>query len=410
MTRIWVGLAIAMTACSIAAAADVGTLTPVVCEENLFGGQTTGGAIFSKPTADCGTVNPNAMVAKLKLGGHAIAIAIDSQKADAPAADVLRIDLSGQGNFDDKSIIPLKVVGQMNNGPYYQFGPKSLTITIDKKQVPVTFWGYYYSYRGSVTILRQLEVAAGIISAGSCQFGDKVHAVRLIDANANLKLGEAGSVDLERNPTSVGGDAVEVDLNDGSFTKDTVRVPLGQPIKVDGKWFELAISDAADKITAKEVEVLVGKISIPGKGSQALLVGRKNIVRVSSGDSISSSRPGNAADGQAVEVPADDYIIATDRYADRQTVFVSAMHDKLNKDKTWTVKPGETLKLPLDTPLTAKVIPTVATGNVQFDMDFRDGCGLKVVSIITGKELSNPKLEILDSQGNGVYKATMEFG
>ncbi|MBE3135355.1 MAG: hypothetical protein IMZ55_17960, partial [Acidobacteria bacterium] len=93
---------------------------------------------------------------------------------------------------------------------------------------------------------------------GACAFADKVHKVRVVDGTGNLRL-----VDTARPP---GGkerdvDTIIVDVGPGNF-EQILAVPYGRPVLVDGRLFQVVVSEAEARVTASPYEGPTGLLRV----------------------------------------------------------------------------------------------------------------------------------------------------
>lgn len=97
------------------------------------------GKQFAKASEGMGTVNPKAVVATFQ--GTTIKAAIDSAKADAEHPDLLRLDFTGSGKFDNESVVPLTITLNQLKTLNATVGPKTLQVKLGNRTVPVTISG-----------------------------------------------------------------------------------------------------------------------------------------------------------------------------------------------------------------------------------------------------------------------------
>jgi len=273
--------------------------------------------------------------------------------------------------------------------------------------------GSYYkepTYRG-------LQVYLGTALAGRCAFGRQVSAVRLIDDNCNLALGDATKVSYKDGKIAnlsltrgLDADTLAVDTGDGTFKKGPVQTSLcGQPVLVNGAWYEVKVSPDGTKISAAPTGAKSGWIRFAHRTTGAVLLGTKAVFEVSD-----SQKP--------VAVPADRYLIA--RYqmsleADRPDRPRPTMTAEMGK--LFDVPAGETLTAPIGPPLTASVEVSHGFGGilgsskaVVLSLSLVDAGGAKVsyLHLPGGKygRPAPPKVTIHDANGKEVYTCTMEYG
>ena len=126
-------LLVAATAC-----AEVGDLLPAAdskVKPLMAKGLFAYGKQFKKAKAGSGTTWPKAIVAQVTSGGARFVVAIDAKDPAAKVPDLMRIDFSGKGRFNDEHVLPLKNTN--SNGTFYsKVGPAVLQVTRAGKTIP----------------------------------------------------------------------------------------------------------------------------------------------------------------------------------------------------------------------------------------------------------------------------------
>ncbi len=404
------GLA-ALVAVAIPIRAEVGDLQPVACPaasalmaRPLYAQAQN----FAKAPEGCGTVNPHAVVATLRSGDLVIKVAIDSAKADAATPDVLRLDFSGAGKFADAAVVPLKM--QPTGGDYVNasFGPTTVSIQRDGKAIPVSVEG---SYNKSSTY-RYLNMFLGTGMDGRCAFGDKTYPVRIVDGNHNLRFGDTpnvfqqgGRVRSRAGGPQLSADTLIVDTGEG-FDQSKTKSFFGQPVLVDGAWYDVKLSEDASKISAKPSEAKTGTIQIPQKQWTAKFIGGKYVLVLSGTD-------------KPVAVPADSYVIADYQITiPGQSGLPSAMlmAGRMalygQEGKLVEVPEGQTVSIPIGPPLTGSIQASQSGRTVNFSLKLADAAGSSVdyLTLAGGRQPPEPHVEVFDKAGKSVYTGKMQYG
>ena len=363
---------------------------------------------FAQAPPACGTVNPKAKVATISVGSHTLKVAIDSAKPDAPDPDLVRFDFSGKGDFRSKPTVPLKTMGTSTSYRRYQIGPATLRVHRGETTVPVFVAGGYF-VRG--TTYRYVYLMLGAAADGSCRFGDKVCGVRVIDGNANLQINDAVKISLKDGRVvgarsgRLGSDVVLIDTGGRAFGKSVVETPYGHRVRLDGKWYQVSISDDA-RISAAEVKVETGKIAIPHDSWSVTLVGTQHMV------DLSGAR-------DPVEVPAGRYVATSYREYVRTTessrpAMVAAGRRVLYgaKAAVFDVPAGRTTQLAIGSPLTASAGVSQRPGYVDFRALVMDAGGTEVdyVHGHGGRRPDAPTVTVLNAKNQRVYQGKMKYG
>ena len=273
-------------------------LTPVAVQSGFVGWSEPLRAMDKQLTpapADCGTVSPKALVAEFPIYQGKIRVAIDSDKADAAGFNRIRFDFTGTGKFTEENSVAMQI-SNAGASSYGQFGPANFTVQVAGRRIPV-------QARGSTCFAKNGNMLTLFFSnalQGGATFGRQVHAVRIVDANSNLHPGDKFPhfrlKDLLKN-TVHPGDALVVDIGDGSFRK-TVTQFFGQPIAVNGKWYTVGLSADTSALVVKPFAGKLGTMKLPGAKWQAWLLGSTYFLQLT-------------GDRQPMTVPADSYQFLT---------------------------------------------------------------------------------------------------
>ena len=391
------------------ACADVGDLefveAPGVGQSRLHARRQQ----FSKPPADCGTVNEHAMIATLtNPAGGKIMAAIDSRDPGATAPDVVRLNFDGVAKFDDKLVVPLR--GEVKPGSNYhlQLLPTALQVRRDDRTIPVAVRGDYY--KGSN--YRQLKLSLVSDVYGRCAFGDKIRIVHITDGNSNLSYADSPSLHLKkdrvegRRGSGPSADRVIIYADDGSPRDVAARGLFGQPMLVDGTWYTLSLSDDDMKVSASPADVQTGTIRVDRGRWSALLIGEKHVLEISG-----TNKP--------IDVPADRYAIANYREqtvsgTKRDAGILTAGRRVLQGQpvRSTDVPAGEVIDLPVGSPLTGSVAAQRRGRKMTFRLKLVDvgGSDVDYLTLANGQRPPPPKIEVLDDQGQQVYQATLKYG
>lgn len=229
-----------------------GTLTYAWGVSWAFGHEVTvsGPGRFRRATPGRGTVNPDAQVARVAVGEQQVAVALDSREARSAHFNILRLDLTGAGDFRQGPTVDrtLMSLDRSARSFTYEFNEVPLRLTIEGRELPVFLRATYTDAEGprGTRVNQSLKLRFQVFAQGACRFGDAVHNVRVVDGTGNLRLtdtagppgGQKGSVDK-----------IVIDIGKGDF-EETLAVPYGRPVLVDGRLFEVAVSEADMQVSA----------------------------------------------------------------------------------------------------------------------------------------------------------------
>jgi hypothetical protein len=378
-----------------------GELKPAPCDPDAAGIAPASCVQFANAPKDCGTANPHAVVGTIN-SPYKVSVAIDSRNAEGKAPDVVRLDFTGTGKFDGKSMVPLKATEETvgpNKSPVMEIGPGTVSVNRDGKEYLVSVHGKYVAVDQGGGTFRQLVLQMAAATEGQCDFGNNSHKVRLVDTTGSLSFTEPGRVAKIANPgapPSVTGDTVMIDTGDGSFTS-TVKAFYGQPAMVDGKWYIVKASDDLAKVSAAAADISSGTIRINHPFWTATFVGTKYHQTIA----------GNA---NAVTLPADTYTI-TD-YVERPDAKSKATLPVAVAAKKIEVAAGKNLDVAIGSPLEATLAVGIGDGTVTFNLKCIDAGGSAVAYTTNekGERPPAPSFTVIDSSGKQVYQATLAYG
>ena len=143
-----------------------------------------------------------------------------------------------------------------------------------------------------------------------------------------------------------------------------------------------------------------GKVSVDAARWQCTLAGEKYLLTLRGGK-------------EPVRVPPDRYRIQQYQlYAEEATDRRVAMIYGYRGTKAIDVAAGETTRLPVGSPIQAKILTRQASGRVIFSLAQTDGAGARIGGVIAegGKRPPKPKIDVIGKEGNVVYTANLEYG
>lgn len=358
---------------------------------------------FVAPLEDAGTVHDDAVVAWLGSDRLPIAVAVDSRQADATDRDVLRFDFSGKEQFAGKPVVPLKVSRRWDDSIENVFGPTTIQFKRGHTTIPVTVQGEYCKYGNR---RRSLTVEIGAALQWQCRFGEKTHAVRLVDGNANFAFGDRATPNV-KDGRVIGvsqHDTLAVDAGDGSFDRQVLKAYYGHPVWVDGVWYHVALSADGTQIAARPLDAQTAQLKIPHPVWSARLAGRKYLLTLSG-----STEP--------VSVPADRYTVLQYRQStpldekERPGWFaLTWISDSPGlAGKAIDAAAGKTVEVALGTPLCGRITPEVDGRTVHLDFTVVDASGAAVNRVYLANDWPAANFEILDADGKCVHSGRFGF-
>jgi hypothetical protein len=217
---------------------------------------------FQRARPGCGTTSPQARVCTIRLDPLDLAVAVDARDPKSLHFDLLRLDLTGKGDFHGAPVVPRNLMraDRSTRTFSYEFEDYPLMLTVAGREVPVFLKAVYAETEGprGGPAKASLRLRLQTFAQGACPFGDKVHNVRVVDGTGNLRL-----TDTTRpaGGTVYARDTVIVDIGTGDF-KRTLSVPYGGPVLVDGRLFQVTVSEADMKVAASPYEGPTGFLRV----------------------------------------------------------------------------------------------------------------------------------------------------
>jgi hypothetical protein len=397
MKKVVLSLCVLGLAAAWAFGSEEGILKPVAIEPRSVpslgpNGGSLYGHQFGKPGEDAGTVNPHAVFTTLQTMFSPVSVAIDSRQADAAGPDVVRIDFTGQGKFQDAVVAELRQQGGPGSGSF-EIVPTPTQVKRDDGTIPGAF------RQVTLTVLTGLE--------GLCRFGDSVRKVRAIDMTGNLRISEIANMPFRRESLMgyPSGDVVVVADANGKFDPPAGIAYVGRNVFLDGKAWRITVSDDGTKITAEKVDVQTGQVKLAHGFSSGTLVSRNYIFQLPP-----QYGPKDAAKEEAatLTLPVDQYAFLSLSQSEMQGRSQLQLTG-VNAPAVFAVEAGKTLDLAAGTPLTAAIEVQLAGRQATFSLKVADGIGNRVEMIIANGRQPEPVVEVLDEKGEVVHSGKMAY-
>jgi hypothetical protein len=367
---------------------------------------------FTRPGEDAGTVSPHAVMAVLE-GPIRFAVAIDSSTADVTQPDVVRFDFTGQGRFTDAATIPLTITRQERSAMTAKVGPAVIKVPVDGDLVEATVWGEYEKDGPSY---RSLKIGFDRGLQGRCDFGQRGCTVCIVDGTGDLRVTSAFKPVTEGGKVKgrTAGDTLMIDTGDGTFkdASKVIRVAYGQPVWMDGAWYDVKVGDDGKSLSVQRVDLPTGHLKIANANWEMLLVSPERVMWTWSTQA-----------GQAVPLPAGRYVVM--RYkqyvefanTDGGAILVEGPGpdqghmDRIASDPVIDVPPDATVELAIGTPLTVKPEISKSGRDVRFSLKVTDASGRQPDYVeVAGRRSPEAKVRVLDAEGKEVYVGTMAYG
>ncbi len=415
-----------------ASKAPVGTLTYVYA----FRGRRSslkGSQHFRPARPGCGTVHPKARVVTMDVGGRKMALALDAEKPDAQHYDVVRLDLTGKGDFRNALRIPRIYFAPRSRRSgqkvfEYEFVADVSDITIGERKMAA---GIIIDYEEGAALGSATELGCkfSTCAVGECRFGDKTYKVRFYDYSGNLsvcdpaRLRREGDrlakdawvdwfcVDVHEDAdglrwfTNVQGEPIRYDGRLWRINRERMpRSLYGHPVLVDGRWWDVHVSADGRQVTAEPCAGPMAYVRLDHPFWRMDLMGDGVLLNVQGGEG-------------PVPVPAGRYRLDTYyEYVSSAPSRISArveISDRVISRvglPTFNLKAGTTTAIQLGSPLRGTMTVTQKEGSLHFSIDLNDigGRGVYVRSFRDREPSSNVLVKIALSAQSGQRAMTFE--
>ena len=322
--------------------------------------------------------------------GAPVTVAFDSDDVTADLLDLARFDLTGKGDFTNA--VTVKMVRAPGH-PMFRLPPRPVTISKDGRKTPVLLSGKYYNSKTRVFGVVYLLA----IAEGTCQFGDTVRKVLVLDNNDNLTLGDVvtrkrGDREYKR------ADYCLIANDKGQFPTNECNtyMRIDHPTRVGGKWYTLTCGKM--KIAAKPVDK-VGMLSVDAPYWECRL-------------SVNGMNLYLTGDAKPVEVPAGNYQVPALALYQQAATAKPGPNIYGSRTRPLTITAGKTTSLSLGKDMVASIVTKTSEGKVQFSIKHTDADGSRIDAIhgAGGERPQAPQVEVIDKAGKVIYIAKLAYG
>jgi hypothetical protein len=221
----------------------------------------------------------------------------------------LYFDVNHNGDLTDDKVLESDVsANALNGGNYAPFSFPQVDLTVDADGTAVE---YSFSLSGYMVAQQEFSYAGVQLRAAAYREGDitldgKAHHVALIDYNSNGRFDD--EIKIQSNVRGSGGqvypqqgDMLLVDPDpkspDSPYNpaQSKFRNYVSKLVLIDGKYYDVKITPAGDKLTLEPTKFALGKVTNPNDGYSAVIYGDQGFVKIAGGKD------------QATEVPEGEW-------------------------------------------------------------------------------------------------------
>lgn len=221
------------------------------------------------------------------------------QAIEMPLFDRLYFDANHNGDLtDDKPLEGrLQKFPQPNGQVYAQLSFPRLDVTIDADGTSMESSLFLSGYVNSSPDWGHvgIQINAGAYREGEITLDGKKHKAVLIDFNSNGRFDdEMKVVKIRRGPNSKeenyaqSGDMLLIDPKESrlgydspyEITSSDYRYNVSKLVRIDGRYYDLKITPAGDKLTLEASKTPLGNITNPNDGFSALIHGKAGVLKI----------------------------------------------------------------------------------------------------------------------------------
>jgi hypothetical protein len=367
----------------------------------------------------------------------------------SPAVAQLYFDFNHNGDLsDDKVIVGQgQASGDGSNSSFVNVSFPRIDVAIDVNGAPVqsSFLVKANSQMSSNFGYMSVQFGAAAYRTAEITLDGKKHRVALIDSNSNGRFDDAMGIRKESRESKGPlypelGDVLLIDAEQSagraSGENESMSDPLGlgyrryvsKLILIDGRYYDIKITPAGDKLTLEPSSLALGSITIPIDGLSAILYSGDSFLGIHGDKGAAIPMP----EGQwklvvytivkAEAKPDPSAKIATEKDAKQQPPRIAGLRVSMAAamgradGKPVKVVKGETVSLPFGPPYKPVVTASNAgqpkgAGQLALEMALV-GSGGEVCAYLmcNGDRPAKPKFTITDPQGKVVQKGSFEYG
>ncbi|MFP4052898.1 MAG: hypothetical protein ACLFV7_03440 [Phycisphaerae bacterium] len=366
---------------------------------------------FSDANGLPGVVNSRAVRIRCPLRGSPLTawIVIDTRKPSDRKPNIARIVFGGKGDDFREALTSPVSMERHGSNRVTTIQPVMAKVKVRGTTIPVQVGGRYSNFGRR----RMLELLAATASEAECDFGGRTARVRLMDRTGNLQVTDAFRPDRNAYQGYQRGDSCEVRFKNADGKLTVVKGPLGCPVKVDGAWWTLELSEDGKSISAKPFDVPMGKVKLPDWQVRGYMVSEELVIPISS----------PSGGEKAFQVPAGTYVLrGIDMSRRRRNENGSqTFYDHINIDDRAgnapvTVKAEKTTDLNVGEPLIAGLDVRSLKGGftgrrIRLNLNLTDCAGRQVRWLnVSNRRPDAPTFQVTGEDGKMVYSNSLEYG
>jgi len=356
----------------------------------------------------------------------------------------LLFDLNHNGDLTDDEVIEAKEprgTSRQSNYANYAFPRVDLTIETEGVEMEFAFTFSVYAYGSTSYSYANASLRAAAYRDGEVTLNGKKKRIVLVDYNSNGRFDDGWSIAPNIHYSGGGvypksGDMVFVapdarGTSGHSPTMNDSQQYLSKLVNIEGRFFDVKVSPAGDKMTLTPSSIPAGHVTNPNKGYRAVVYSDIGFMKISGDDSGKATLPegewklasytidrtGFAEEEKEKKESASllDTLSAaltkTQHSSRPRTTRISA--HGTNSYVAVKVRGGETVEFPFGQPYTPEVTVSHGAGSstASLGMALIGAGGERCSGIyVNGSRPSAPEFTITDPDGKEVHTGKFEYG
>lgn len=229
----------------------------------------------------------------------------DTRPATAPptvqaiAYNRLFFDLNGNGDLTDDGVVDALSTPHAYQSASYAsraFPRVDITIDVDGTKVAYAFRLSVYSRVSSNYSYAYVSLYSAAYREGTVTVAGKPRRIVLLDYNSNGRFDDEFAVQTSGSVYPSNGDMLMVDPDTRTYTGtdvsgDDYRHYVSKTVNIDGRFYDLRITPAGDKLTLTASSVPVGYVTNPNDGFRAVVYGDQGLLKIATGKTSRAPLP-----------------------------------------------------------------------------------------------------------------------
>lgn len=242
-----------------------------------------------------------------ELGGKQFAFALDSENLKSKGYHRLYFDFNANGDLTDDK--PVESGPAENDGSWSvdrTFFPLHVTLKLDGNTFEYPFAMYSSVHSEDVVEYASASITPAAYRQATIKLDGQSHHIAILDYNSNGRFNDR--FNMNSNIRGSGdtvypeyGDIVVLDgkARKGEYywdiTTSEARHYLSELLAIDGKYYEIKVTPAGDKLTLNPAKLKTGELTNPNDCWRAVIYGKHGLLKVS------------GSKGQPVPVPEGEW-------------------------------------------------------------------------------------------------------